>query len=49
MKKPSKSILDKTFKYTPSHLTNIGERFKQIREQAERRSNVTTLPRIKAK
>lgn len=33
MKKPSKSILDRTFRYVPSHATDIRERFKRIREE----------------
>jgi hypothetical protein len=30
--RPSRSILDPAFKYTPSHSTNLAETFKRVRE-----------------
>jgi hypothetical protein len=46
LRRPAKSILDRTFRYTPSHCTDVRETFERARRELQpgRPVNVVRLP-----
>ena len=46
LRRPAKSILDRTFRYTPSHCTDVRETFERARLELQpgRPVNVVRLP-----
>ena len=44
LRRPAKSILDRTFRYTPSHCTDVRETFERARRELQQGRPVNVVP-----